>query len=325
MVRAVVFYFVKRFFTILRIYQHPLKRWIYKKFFKMVQRLSGRTQKAGHGYIVSSLCNQTAFSAGMDHYLLELKREGYCFIPPCDSLRLCTPHQETVMKAKDLASLLRSNINASPTKSYLCRLSNIPDDDLFTFYRYFTNPVYLDLAARYLQDEPLLTELKLLVSPVVLNKKPPEGSQLWHSDFDDDTNLKIFIFLDDIDEYSGPLQAINRTKSRDLMRAWHYKHGKEGVSHNDSIVPPAESSSIQTFVGQTGSVCLIDSVACLHRGSRFPTRERQILYATFNTRTSYRFPPLNWIALAPKINSLSSPLLSLDPHRRFLNRHGLNN
>ncbi len=276
--------------------------------------------------MVGGLSKQTAFSAGIGHYLLGLKSEGYCFIPPSgDFLRLCAFHEETVMRAKNLVSLLRLDINASPTKSYLHRLSHIPDDDLFCFYRYFTNPFYLDIAARYLQDEPLLTELKLLVSPVVLGKTAaPEGSQLWHSDYDDDANLKIFIFLDDIDEHSGPLQAINRSKSRYFMQVWHYRWGKEDHSHNDSIVPSTESSSIQTFVGKTGSVCLIDSIACLHRGSRFPTRARQILYANFNTRTSYRFPPLNWIALAPKINSLSSPLLRLDPYSSFLNRHGLN-
>jgi hypothetical protein len=292
--------------------------------FKTVQKWTGRTQLARLNHS-DALMSQRGLSEELNCCLLEVRQEGYCLIPPCRSLRLFTQHNEVVTRAKNLLSMLRVNVVSSPTKSYLHRLNHIPDEDLYAFYQYFTDPVYLDLAARYLEDEPLLTELKLLVSPVASsNTTPPKGSQLWHSDFDDDKNLKIFIFLDDIDGNSGPLQAVNRSKSRDLMLLWNYRWGKEGVSHNDLIVPSAESSSIKTFTGESGSVCLIDTVTCLHRGSRSPARERRILYATFNTRTSYRFPPLNWLALAPRINNLSSPLLGMDPTLRFLNKSGLN-
>ena len=82
MIKAFAFFLAKRLFAILRIYQHPYKKRIYKKFFKMVQRLSGRAQKVEREYMAGGLSNQTAFSAGIDHYLLELKSEGYCFIPP---------------------------------------------------------------------------------------------------------------------------------------------------------------------------------------------------------------------------------------------------
>lgn len=315
--RKTIFKYAAFIFSTLKIYQTPVKRKIYKKSFKLIQRLRRRNGEKQSGTKAKEL------SAGLNQYLLEIRQEGYCLIPPLNASRLLADHQETVTRARSLISLQVSNIGASPSKSYLHRLDKIPENDLAFFYKYFTNPVYLEIAESYLQDEPLLSELKLLVSPV-LSMAQPEGSQLWHSDFDDDANLKIFIFLDDIDELTGPLQAINRSQSKDYMKAWNYKWGKEGVSHNDLIVPKSESKSIKTFVGETASVCLIDTVACLHRGSRFPSRERKILYATFNTRTSYRFPPLNWIGLAPKLNSLSSPLLRLDSERRFLNQSGLN-
>lgn len=323
--RTLIFYFTKRVWALLKIYESQPKRKIYKWFFKMVQRRTGRMKKSLKDS-VGGLVGKIDQSEELGQSLSNIRQRGYCLIPPSDSFDFFPHHQEVVTRAKNLLYLSCKSIEPSPTKGYLHRLNNIPEDDLSAFYSYFTNPVYLEFAAGYLQDEPLLTELKLLVSPVSSGKHAElEGSQLWHSDFDDEANLKVFIFLDDIDEYSGPLQAVSRSKSKDYMNAWNYQWGKKGVSHNDLIVPETESSSIETFIGEAATVCLIDTVACLHRGSRFPTRERRILYANYNTRTSYRFPPLNWIALAPKTNVLSSPLLHLDPALRFIDRSALNN
>lgn len=257
--------------------------------------------------------------------LENIKLQGYSLVS-ADEVGFWSLHSEAVTRANNLISTNMSKVSGSATKSYLHRMSDIHVTDLAFFYNYFTSPVYLKLAADYLRDVPLLTELKLLVSPVGGTSSPSllEGSQLFHSDFDDEANLKVFVFLSDIDAKSGPLQAVNRSKSEELMEAWGYKWAIPALSHNDAIVPEAEGDSITEFVGAAGSICLIDTVNCLHRGSRFPSTERRILYATFNTRTSFRFPPINWMGLAPKHNSISSPLLKIDPDLYFLNKHGLN-
>jgi hypothetical protein len=305
----------------LAVWQNPAKRIIYKKLFKFLQKVTGRTRKFNCEFVEWKV----AAEREVGDVLTAIKQDGYCLLSPGYYENRPITHQQAVTRASNLLSLYKKDITGSRTKDYLHRMSNVPVEEMNFFYNYFTNPFYLNLAACYLKDEPILTEIKLLVSPVKSGcDSRPQGSQLFHSDFDDEANLKIFVFLDEIDEFSGPLQAVNRAKSKELMNASNYRWGKEGVSHNDSIVASDDTSYIRTFVGKTGSVCLIDTVACLHRGSRFPTRERKILYATFNTRTSFRFPPLNWIGLAPRINNLSSPLLSLDPERHFIGRFGLN-
>ena len=168
-----------------------------------------------------------------------------------------------------------------------------------------------------------MTELKILISPSI-EKINFEGSQLFHSDYDDERNLKIFVFLNDVSINSGPLEAINLADSARLMEEWNYKWGKKNISHNDSIAKSLPKEKITSFIGPKGSVCLIDSVRCLHRGSRNPIRPRKILYATYNTRTSFRFPPLNWLGLLPKINFISSPLYKLDTSLSFIDENALN-
>jgi len=192
-------------------------------------------------------------------------------------------------------------------------------------YKYFTRDFFINLAGYYLNDKPLLTELKILVSPISAPEdKPYEGSQLFHTDFDDQSNVKVFVFLDDVDSNSGPLQALNRDLTSRIIYASGYRQTGKSVTHSDDILPASMSHAIQTFVGPVGSIVLIDTDACFHRGSRSCSKERRVLYATYNKRTSFRFPPLNWIGLAPKLNTYSSPLIRLDPTLSFLNVHALN-
>ena len=76
-----------------------------------------------------------------------------------------------------------------------------------TLYDYVTNEFFLNIASQYFGEKPLLVELKVLVSPPS-SESNLKGSQLWHSDFSDTKLLKIFIFIEDVDSNSGPLEII---------------------------------------------------------------------------------------------------------------------
>jgi hypothetical protein len=296
-------------------YETDFKRKLYKGFFISVQILTGRKKFLYSGK--KSLINHVSFEMP---WLSSLFQEGYVLIHneklPHEFMDI---HEKTIKIALDIANN-QNLIPPSPAKDYLHNvdLSKLPWETINSLYRYFTHPIFLATAENYLGDQPLLTELKVLVSPP---NHPSElkGSQLWHSDFDDFTNLKIFVFLDDIDWNCGPLQAVPKHASSEFMRDIGYKW----ISHVDSIVPETYTKPM-TFVGSQGTICLIDTVNCLHRGSRHPKKPRKILYANYSTRTSFRFIPWNWIGLRPKINVGSSPLLAFDPELRFLDSNALN-
>ena len=300
-------------------YETDFKRKLYKGFFNFIQILTGRKKFLYSGK--KSLINHVCFEMP---WLSSLFQQGYVLIHneklPHEFMDI---HEKTIQIALDIANN-QNLIFASPSKNYLHRadLSKLPWETINSLYRYFTHPIFLETAEIYLGDQPLLTELKVLVSPPN-HSSELEGSQLWHSDFDDSTNLKIFVFLDDIDWDCGPLQAVPKYDSSVFMRDIGYKWGVVNISHNDLNVPETYTKPM-SFVGSQGTICLIDTVSCLHRGSRHPKRPRKILYATYNTRTSFRFIPWNWIGLRHKINSGSSPLIALDPELRFLDSNALN-
>ncbi len=92
-----------------------------------------------------------------------------------------------------------------------------------------------------------MVELKILISLAVALPHH-DGSQLWHSNFDDVSNLKLFVFLEDVTEDSGPLEVLSKSLSGRLMKDWGCLWGKRGVSHNDAIVPSEQQQKILPFV-----------------------------------------------------------------------------
>jgi len=309
----------------LRMWQSPFRRKLHKFLFKLIAHFSGRNLIASKIGSISIEGDTNKCLWNFEKCRREMEENGFYFFSSNPDA-FDAHHNQVIKRANKIISNNLEKISASPTKNYLHRVRDIEKDDMAFFYNYFTNQEYLKLAALYLNDMPLISELKLLVSPSFSSKamNSLQGSQLFHSDFDDERILKVFIFLNDVDESSGPLQAIRSRVSKKLMKACNYRWGSSGLSHNDNIASEIDPNNIKSFIGPSGSICFIDSVNCLHRGSRNPTRERRILYASYTTRTSFRYPPLNWIGFLPKTNTVSSPLLKLDPQEMFLNNHALN-
>jgi len=254
----------------------------------------------------------------------QLKKNGFALPPPNTlTLELQHNHTKVVEVALEIASQL-DIVQPSTTKKYLHRadLSKISSKSLKILYDYVTNEYFLNIASQYFGEKPLLVELKVLVSPPSTNTNL-EGSQLWHSDFSDTKLLKIFIFLEDVDFDSGPLELISKEDTKEFLSSCDYRWGVAGVSHNDSIVPD-NSRKIKSMTGDKSTIVLVDTVACLHRGSRNCKKTRKILYATYSSRTSFRHPPWNWLSASQRPNPHSSPLLEIDPNLDFINEIAIN-
>ena len=212
-------------------------------------------------------------------------------------------------------------------KSYLktIDMTKINNDTLKKIYKYITQEYFINIANKYLKSKPHLVELKILISPVLNKKEKLSGSQEWHSDYDDERNLKLFIYLDDVSNENGPLQLINKHTSQIIFNKKNYKWGNKN-SHCDTLVEKQYDNEIIKLTGSKGDIVFVDTVSCLHRGSRKVQKERKILYATFNTRSSFRNPPfhkfLSLIKFQP--NKYTTPLLDLDNEIKFLDENAIN-
>jgi len=294
-------------------HRSPFSRKLFKFLFTGLQLLTNR-----------KFAQQRTIDNKLYPILNQLKTNGFALPSPKTlTLELQHDHGKAVEVALEIASQL-DIVRPSLTKKYLHRadLSKTSTQSLKILYDYVTNEYFLNIASQYFGEKPLLVELKVLVSPPSTNTNL-EGSQLWHSDFSDTKLLKIFIFLEEVDFDSGPLELISKEDTKELLSSYDYRWGVVGVSHNDSIVPD-NSYKINSMTGDKHTIVLVDTVACLHRGSRNCKKTRKILYATYSSRTSFRHPPWNWLNASSRPHPNSSPLLEIDPNLDFINEIAIN-
>ena len=196
------------------------------------------------------------------------------------------------------------------SKEYLKRIDLLSNHDIASLsLDLVLDDFFVSTAETYLNELPLLTDLTILVSEST--DENFTGSQLFHLDFDDSMNLKLFIPLGSVTERSGPLQAIPKLASACTRETYSYKCGAISTcgipSHSDTWRDLSGSAPV-SFTGDLGSFVLIDTCNCSHRGSRKAEEGRVMLYAQFNTRSSFRYPPLNRVFDLDRLIDFSSPL-----------------
>lgn len=299
----VIFYFLIKLFG--KRYKTPFSRKIYKAFFKLLQKKT--LQK-----IDLDLNGQDLVSKLNDKGWAELKGQDLAQ----DFLELKQDSIEAALNIFDdnfeTNATLKAYLKGIDLKQYPAQVK--------LFNRFFTHSNFVDPISKYLGDTPLLTELKILYSPPT-KMKTYSGSQLFHSDFDDDKLVKIFVLLDEVNQDSGPTELIEKKETSLIIEKTKYNWGvkrKKFSSHDDALLDVLEGEdNYVSLKGPKGAVFCVDTVSCLHRGSRNPKKERKILYANFSTRTSFRNTPLNWLIKNNLTLLKSSPLLNLDPEGKL--------
>jgi len=119
---------------------------------------------------------------------------------------------------------------------------------------------------------------------------PTEGeaktSQLWHRDPEDMKIVKVFIYLVDVDEHTGPFSYIPETQPFGAAagKAAAYEKQKRVLDDELSSVYPRESW--QSCTGPAHTMILADTVG-YHRGGKPSTGNRILITFTFTSGTPY--------------------------------------
>jgi hypothetical protein len=149
-------------------------------------------------------------------------------------------------------------------------------------------------AARYLGIVPLLTGVTILASPPVPG--PLSGSQLFHSDWEDVRQVKVFVNCSTVVEENGPLTAVTADASRRVKQRVGYRYGGPHFRLRDEeVLPLVGDGEVQEFTGPPGSIVFIDTSSCLHLGSRVRDGADERLVVQFQ----YLTPPAFDLLLAP--------------------------
>lgn len=156
---------------------------------------------------------------------------------------------------------------AGHDKPYLLdlRLDVLPADTPLA--RLALNPAVVATAAAHLGMVPVLAGVTVLRSPYVAG--PPSGSQLFHSDWEDVSQLKLFVHCSDVTSRNGPLTALRASASARVKQALHYRYGGSGFRRgDDEVLALVEPDELRAFEGPAGTAVFVDTSACLHYGSR---------------------------------------------------------
>ena len=99
---------------------------------------------------------------------------------------------------------------------------------------------------------PLLAGVTVLRSPYVAG--PPSGSQLLHSDWEDVSQLKLFVHCSDVTSRKGPLTALRATASARVKQALRYRYGAAGSAEATTRCSRSWSrDELRAFEGPAGT------------------------------------------------------------------------
>ncbi len=150
---------------------------------------------------------------------------------------------------------------------------------------------FLNIIRGYLGKHLTLKEINIFYSP---NSNFEKGrSQEFHMDGDGNKQIKIFLYLNDVDSDGGPLTILPKKISRkifDIMKKKKRIVKKTNRVDDDSIRELNCEKYLKPLYGNTGTINLVDTSNCYHFGSRPGKKERFIVLYQFLDSFSYYLP-----------------------------------
>jgi hypothetical protein len=243
-----------------------------------------------------SRCRASLFNGNPGPFDIERQR-GYVLVPP--GTRGAIDTTEVVREVRALVAATDiAGVRAAAKKPYLLTLLKTeevsPDSAVF---RFVTNEQIVTSAARYLRCLPLLTYIAVWYSPN--DSTEDDGSQKFHLDHEDLRQVKGFLFIEDVDESSGPFTLLDAAASTTVQRAVNYRMtASEKRLDDDVVFGIVDRQRAMSLTGPAGTVALTDTSQCFHYGSRAGRRPRVLL--AFQYLTPFAFVmPWRWRAYAP--------------------------
>lgn len=157
----------------------------------------------------------------------------------------------------------------------------------------------LNAASDYLGVVPVLAVADVWYSPN--HPGAPMSSELYHCDWDDVRQFKVFIYCSDVDMPSGPMHVVPAAESATLRKIINYRFGGKKYRVDDAevdrLVGPGKTAN---FAGKEGTVVFVDTSRCFHFGGRIQEGcpPRLLAMMQYLTPTAFGMP-LDFRSAAP--------------------------
>jgi len=230
---------------------------------------------------------------------------GYCVLPPM----FCESINPVLLRAQEI---IQHGKTAGGKKAGKARLTHLLQKSDLAVYPEFLNfalaPKILAAAADYLGELPLLTAAFLWHSQPIVGTF--SNSQLFHLDHDDIRQFKVFVYLSDVDDQSGPLTVLPAKLSNSIRDRLAYTRlpGK-GKVPDDIMKPLIPEGGRKALTGPKGTIAFVDTSQVFHYGSRVASKDRYVLMLQYVTLTNfivnpfYTFTPYPYVEFAKDTHS----------------------
>jgi hypothetical protein len=221
---------------------------------------------------------------GDRHILNALKKDGVCITTLAD---LGLNSSSELLKAAYHQLSQMENPNNDHLDQKLPQISTVTG--LAEFYAWGKEKRLFNIIENYIG-------LPVAFHGVHLRKDFPSkhqfGTLLWHSDAEDRRIIKIFIYLNDVEEKTGPFEYIPRSLT--LLFSWNYfrlyyklfKSNYLGID-DEEVKPIIPKSAWKSCPGAAGTVILVDTKNALHHGT-VRTEERAALFFCYTANPPER-------------------------------------
>ena len=147
------------------------------------------------------------------------------------------------------------------------------------------SPILLVPIIRYLGMLPILFSIDISRA----NKREilDYSSHLYHVDPEDITQMKVFIYINDVDENTGPFTALPANVSADVIQHFNYRRGR---LTDEAVYEFTGNGKELSCTGQKGTATFCDTTRCLHFGGRTIDKTRYMLTLMYALPTSTWFP-----------------------------------
>lgn len=119
------------------------------------------------------------------------------------------------------------------------------------------------------------------------------GSRLWHIDTEDRQVIKIIIYINDVDEQTGPFQYLPKSLTLEAVKSLKYTSGYITDQTMQKVISPHQYHSC---LGSAGTVIFAATSSIFHRGKPPKLSDRFAIFfdytARFNKFSYYQTSPL---------------------------------
>ena len=148
----------------------------------------------------------------------------------------------------------------------------------------------LESVSSYLGVVPVLSDVDVWYS--IPAGETPANSQLYHCDANDITQIKIFIYANDVSGNSGPLTVIGADNSKLIREKVGYTYeGKRKRVKDEKVHEIIGDKDQHPIIGPKGTCAFVDTSRCFHFGSRVQAGapSRIVTVLQYFTPTSFVF------------------------------------